>query len=100
MIDVGAFCFGAVVGWFTYYTMRYSKAHAISDVATIIGALGGAAVLALFPAQSNLFGWYGFGLGVGFFTYVLILLVATLKSKGTAGVVDESEKKNPFMNAR
>ncbi len=96
----GAVCFGAVIGWFTYYTMRYSGTHALSDVATIIGALGGAAVLAVFPKQSELFGFYAIGLAVGFFVYVAILLVATLASSGLKGLVDQGTSKNPFMAGR
>ena len=94
----GAFCFGAVIGWVTYYKMRFSPSHALSDIAIIIGALGGAAVLALFPAGSELFAWYGVGLAVGFFVYVGILIWAAIKTKGLAGVLDEAKAKNPFMN--
>ena len=100
MLEIGAFCFGAVIGWFTYYTMRYSGSHALSDIAAVIGALGGGAILLLFPAGSALFGIYGIGLAVGFFVYVLILIIATLATKGLKGLADEGEKKNPFMNAR
>jgi hypothetical protein len=99
MPEMGAFFFGAVIGWVTYFTMRYSSKHAISDIATVVGAIGGAAVLALFPAQSSLFAAYGIGLGVGFFAYVFILIVATVSTKGLAGLADEKEKKNPFMGA-
>lgn len=98
MLEWGAFCFGAVVGWVTYYTMRYSATHALSDIAVVIGAVGGAAVLALFPAQTPLFATYGIGLAVGFFGYVLILIIATLSTSGPAGLVDQQTKKNPFMN--
>src|SRR5262249_54992655 len=94
----GAFCFGAVVGWVTYFTMRYSQAHALSDIAVVIGAVGGAAVLALFPAQSELFAAYGIGLAVGFFAYVAILIIATLSTEGLKGLANQQEKKNPFMN--
>jgi hypothetical protein len=97
MPETGAFLFGAVVGWVTYFTIRYSAKLALSDIATVIGAIGGAAVLGLFPAQSSLFAAYGIGLGIGFFTYVLILIIATVLTKGFAGLADEREKKNPFM---
>jgi hypothetical protein len=98
MIEWGAFCFGAVVGWVAYYTMRYSQSHALSDIAVVMGAVGGAAVLALFPAQTPLFGAYGVGLASGFFIYVVILVIATLRSAGTKGLLDQQERKNPFMN--
>jgi hypothetical protein len=54
----------------------------ISDITAFVGAIGGAAVLTLFPSGSNLFGYYGLGLGVGFFAYFVILLVFVLLSKG------------------
>jgi hypothetical protein len=72
----GAFAFGAVIGWFTYFVNRHRTDEiSIADVATIVGALGGAAVLALFPARSTLFGAYGLGLAAGFFGYFLLLVV-------------------------
>lgn len=100
MLEWGAFCFGAVVGWVTYYTMRFSQSHVLSDIAVVIGAVGGAAVLALFPAQTPLFGAYGIGLALGFFVYVLILIVATLRSAGWKGLVDQQKSQNPFMNGQ
>jgi hypothetical protein len=78
---VGAFGFGAVMGWFLYYVNRYRKDEVkLTDVATLLGAIGGAAVLALFEAKSALFGAYGAGLAAGFFGYYLILLVMVARS--------------------
>jgi hypothetical protein len=37
--------------------------------------VGGGAILTLFPAQSETFGFYGIGLGIGFFAYLAMLLV-------------------------
>jgi uncharacterized membrane protein YeaQ/YmgE (transglycosylase-associated protein family) len=70
MINWGAVCFGLVVGWVTYRTMRRSKTNGLSDIATIIGAVGGAAVTTLFPTKDQLFYAYCIGLAVGFFTYL------------------------------
>jgi len=72
---LGAFFFGAVIGWFTYFTNRYRKEVSLTDVGTLIGALGGSAVLALFEARTDLFGAYGVGLGVGYFGYFVVLLI-------------------------
>jgi hypothetical protein len=73
---LGAGGFGTVVGWFVYYINRYRKADVdLSDVVALIGAIGGAAILALFPAKSDLFGAYGVGLAAGFFGYFVVLLV-------------------------
>jgi hypothetical protein len=78
----GAFCFGVVIGWFLYSINRYRTEEVkLADVVTLIGALGGAAVLDVFPPSSDLFGAYGIGLAVGFFGYFLVLLVMVLISK-------------------
>jgi uncharacterized membrane protein YeaQ/YmgE (transglycosylase-associated protein family) len=70
--SVGAVCFGVVIGWITYRTLRRSKETvAVSDIATVVGAVGGAAVTALFD-QPKLFGWYSVGLAAGFFLYLLL----------------------------
>jgi len=69
---LGALCFGAVMGWITYRTLRRREGlAALSDIATVIGALGGAAITALFSSQ-ELFGWYCVGLFVGFFSYFVV----------------------------
>jgi len=67
---LGAGGFGALIGWFVYYINRYRKGDVqFSDLTTIIAILGGGAILALFPAQTDLFGAYGIGLFAGFFGY-------------------------------
>jgi hypothetical protein len=43
---------------------------AISNIATVIGAIGGAAVTALFREET--FAWYCIGLAIGFFLYLLL----------------------------
>jgi len=78
---IGAGAFGAVVGWYVYYINRWRKDDVqLSDVVTLVGAIGGAAVLALFPAKSDLFGAYGIGLAAGFFLYFFVLVVLVNKS--------------------
>ena len=73
---LGAAGFGAVVGWYLYYVNRYRKDEIkLADVVTLIGAIGGAAIMTLFPAKTDLFGAYGIGLAVGFFGYFVVLLV-------------------------
>lgn len=73
---LGAGGFGALIGWYVYYINRYRKGDVqLSDLVTLIGVLGGGAILAIFPARSDLFGAYGIGLAVGFFGYFLILIV-------------------------
>lgn len=78
---LGAGGFGAVVGWFVYFINRYRKEDVqLSDVVSLVGAIGGAAILALFPAKTDLFGAYGIGLALGFFGYFVALLVMVRRS--------------------
>ncbi|MFN8479701.1 MAG: hypothetical protein U0074_17935 [Kouleothrix sp.] len=67
---LGALAFGIVIGWRVYFTDRYRTAAVdFSDIATVIGIIGGGAILALFQAGTDLFGAYGIGLAIGFFAY-------------------------------
>ena len=67
--DIGAVCFGLVIGWITYRTLvRRAGEAALSDIATVLGAVGGGAVTGLFKDQ-DLFGCYCIGLALGFFAY-------------------------------
>ncbi len=79
---VGAACFGALIGWYVYFINRYRKVDVqFSDLVTVIGVIGGSAVLALFPSGTELFGAYGLGLAIGFFGYFLSLLIMVGISK-------------------
>jgi uncharacterized membrane protein YeaQ/YmgE (transglycosylase-associated protein family) len=72
LATLGAICFGVVMGWITYRTLRRREgAAALSDIATVIGAVGGAAVTALFETP-DLFGGYCIGLFAGFFAYLVV----------------------------
>ena len=71
---LGAGGFGTLIGWYVYYINRYRKETArLSDLVTLIGVIGGGSVLALFPASTDLFGAYGLGLAIGFFSYFGVL---------------------------
>jgi len=73
---IGAIGFGILIGWYVYYINRHRKADVqISDLVTLVGVLGGGAILAIFPARTDLFGAYGLGLFLGFFGYFLILII-------------------------
>ena len=52
----------------------------LSDLAALIGVIGGSAVLALFDREGGLFGAYGIGLAIGFFSYFLSLIVMVSRS--------------------
>lgn len=82
--EIGAVCFGLVIGWVTYRTLRRTgETVALSNIATVIGAVGGGAVTALFDT-AVLFGWYSIGLAVGFFLY-LVLAATALKDVAWLG---------------
>lgn len=64
----GPFCFGLVIGWVTYRTLRRKvEGVAIGDIAAVIAAVGGATVVGLFKSAG--FDAYCIGLAVGFFAY-------------------------------
>jgi NhaP-type Na+/H+ or K+/H+ antiporter len=72
---LGALCFGLVVGWVTYRTLRRTKQESnFADIVTVIGAVGGAAVTSLFKS-GVLFAAYCIGLAIGFFGYFAIALI-------------------------
>lgn len=69
---IGALCFGLVVGWVTYRTLRRTnETVSLSNIASVVGAVGGAAVTGLFKSQL-LFSWYCIGLFMGFFLYLIL----------------------------
>jgi NhaP-type Na+/H+ or K+/H+ antiporter len=72
--NVGAVCFGVVIGWITYRTLRHVDKTSISDLASVVGAVGGATVLAIFK-RGDSFGWYAIGLAAGFFAYLALNLI-------------------------
>jgi hypothetical protein len=93
----GAGAFGVLIGWLVYYINRYRKADVqLSDLVTLIGIIGGGAVLALFPAKTDLFGAYGIGLAVGFFLYFFVLIFLVGVSKNfTADFFLDGRRKKP-----
>ena len=69
----GAICFGVVIGWVCYRTLRRNQASSgLSDIATVIGAVGGAAITGIWKPGTNTFGGYCIGLLVGFFLYLIV----------------------------
>lgn len=88
--DAGAMLFGVVVGWVAYRTLvRRTDQATLSDLATVIGALGGAAVVGIFN-DKHLFGLYSIGLAIGFFAYLLIFFLINGRKK-TGDVMGEGE---------
>jgi hypothetical protein len=89
MNEVGALCFGLVVGWVTYRTIRRTPTSGISDIAAVVGAVGGASITALFPAEEAVFGAYGIGLAIGFGLYLVTALWVASWTPETGGAVNE-----------
>jgi hypothetical protein len=78
---LGSFAFGVFLGWFAYFVNRHRTGVVkLTDLGTVIAAVGAGAVLALFPAGTDMFGAYGIGLAVGFFAQLLILVIFVLAS--------------------
>jgi hypothetical protein len=80
-LTIGTICFGLLIGFVTYRTLiRTTKNASISDLATVVGAVGGGGVTAIVKPHSSLFGWYAIGLLAGFVGYGLLYLA--LNGKG------------------
>jgi len=83
---VGAAGFGTLIGWYVYYVNRHrTEGVKMTDIVTLIGVLGGSAVLTLFPASTDLFGAYGIGLAIGFFAYFGVLNLFVSESSRSTG---------------
>lgn len=95
---IGAFCFGIVIGWVTYRSLRHAKNNGIKDIAAVIGAVGGATVTAIFRQDTGAFGLYCIGLALGFFGYVATSVIIArrigklgpknIESKNLAGIAE------------
>jgi uncharacterized membrane protein YeaQ/YmgE (transglycosylase-associated protein family) len=69
---IGALLFGVIVGWISYRTLRrQGETVALSNIASVIAAIGGAAVTGLFNTP-EIFSWYCIGLFAGFFGYLIL----------------------------
>jgi hypothetical protein len=84
--EVGALCFGVVTGYIAYRTLARSvDKAAISDLATVIGVVGGGVVTGLFAPSTSMFGYYSIGLLVGMAAF--FVLFAVFNGKDAIGVV-------------
>jgi O-antigen/teichoic acid export membrane protein len=78
---VGALAFGAAVGYITYRTLIRAKETAVSDLTSVIAAIGGGAVTKLYDPHGDLFGLYAIGLAVGLVVYGLLYFKLNGKEK-------------------
>jgi len=95
LAELGAGGFGAIIGWYVYFVNRYRAGPVqLTDITTVLSTVGGAAVLSLFPAETDLFGAYGIGLFCGFFGYfvVLVVLVSISENFGIDWFLDGRRK--------
>ena len=103
-LNIGAAAFGAVIGWMVHRILAHKEKADWSDISTVIATVGGAAVLSLFPAQTETFGAYAIGLFVGFFGYFVIFLVIARAGKtpwmdiitGKPGIFIMKDDKGPL----
>lgn len=86
VVSVGAFCFGIVVGYVVYRSLaRSGPTSSVSDIAAVIGAIGGGVVTTLFdPAESDSFGWYSIGLVAGMAAYLIVVLTLGRKASDSS----------------
>lgn len=80
MEKIGTLCFGLVIGWITYRTLSREESVSVTDITSVIAAVGGAGIIKLF-SSGDLFYWYCIGLAVGFFTYYGIAIILVGKGK-------------------
>lgn len=98
MFSSGAFWFGLVIGYITYRTLRHKTSSGLSDIAAVIGAVGGGAVLQLFPTGTAGFDQYAAGLAAGFFIYLaLSLFIAAWFTRRDGSAKKGGQAANEFL---
>jgi len=80
VIELGALCFGIVVGWITSRALRRSTSNSLTDIATVIGSVAGAAITGIWQPNTNAFGYYCIGLFIGFYFYLAVAVLTAHKS--------------------
>lgn len=96
MESFGPFCFGLVIGWITYRTLRRKVDDvALGDIAGVIGAVGGAAIVALF--KNAAFDAYSVGLAAGFFSYLVMGMIMDKREIEKSGDEGGEKKTGSWM---
>jgi len=94
---LGPGCFGLVVGWVCYRTLRRkAEGVALGDIAGVIGAIGGATVVALF--KSGAFDAYCIGLAIGFFAYFIVGMIIDKSNRKAAAPAAAAGDTGSWMN--
>lgn len=98
LAKIGAGLFGVVVGWIAYRTLRRREGPALlSDISSVLGAVGGAAVAALPFDDPDMFGCYAIGLAAGFFLYLIVAFAVTAYAKKKGTPVPPAEEPPAWM---
>jgi|GEM_PF-3579406 len=72
LTEVGALAFGVAIGFLTYRTLvRTADKAAITDLAAVLGAVGGGVVTTLYDPAGRPFAWYAIGLLAGLAVFFL-----------------------------
>ena len=88
VISIGAVCFGIVIGYVTYRTLVRKGDSSISDLAAVLGAVGGGVVTERFDQKGgDTFGWYAIGLLAGMAVFLLLRLLLERGASGKPGPV-------------
>jgi bacteriorhodopsin len=82
MIDLGGFVFGLVVGYLTYRTLaRTTDKAAVTDLAAVVGVIGGGAVTSLYDPTGTPFAWYAVGLAAGMLLFFILFWLLNGRKK-------------------
>lgn len=87
----GAIAFGAVVGWTTYFILRRAQPKRLGDITAFIGAIGGAAVTALFDSKGEVFSGYAIGLLAGFGAFFIVYFLIIGKAAFRQKLIDDTD---------
>jgi hypothetical protein len=72
LTEFGALAFGVAIGFLTYRTLvRTADKAAITDLAAVLGAVGGGVVTKLYDPAARPFAWYAIGLLAGLAMFFL-----------------------------
>lgn len=88
----GSICFGIVIGWVTYRTLRRKDGTTLADISGVIGALGGAAITSIFGTKDTFY-TYAIGLFIGFFAYLIVAANVKTDDSGVGSWMDRTENK-------
>jgi hypothetical protein len=86
VISIGALCFGIVIGYVTYRTLVRKGDSSISDLAAVVGAVGGGVVATRFDEKgTDTFAWYSIGLLAGMAVFLMLRLIFERRKNGEPG---------------